>query len=1227
MNNQLSSIAVQYRKFSKGQYIGPDQFNEFLDYFEDQDRLSRMLLQGVGIVCGFKPTLIYKDRLLNSIQLSQGVAVTTDGDLLTLNKTKKVSEELYMSDLKTVDVKNKEFTHFKTYDNFRVKYPSFYEGTEQIEVWELATAEEAKTDFQPITKLSGLEDKYLLLYLEDYEKEMKPCVGIDCDNHGFLQVRNLKVLVTTAKGITHILGDDRLVIDPITGTKKRSRKDRIQPHPLFIDGILGTDEPQRVIMSRLIAANGADTRFSSSHIKNMYIDVLAKNKYGQAVFEKIQAIAGILGVPTVNYQPFRESLARVINQEIGYQYAYDVVKDLMDTYSEIIKLLPKAFTKCLPDFASFPKHIMLGKLISDTQLDSFRHQFYNSPVLDDDKATQKVKFLISRFNHQVGYFDADRIMNNKGRVKIIQSRKLSPLSNKAIPFYYSVTEGFLKVWNFEKTGNRSHQDNLAYDTNWQSSNPGAQDDPLVFNIDRNSFYNIEGHQGMDYQKALEQIKQIRDKQQLGFDIVALSLEELVHNKDFSKAYFNEYVEQNPGMEHRHGVEKGGTFLIVYDSIRNPNVIADFSLPYICCTPKSIVKLSLPSAVVCNKSGRIPFTVFPMNGVVEANVDAKFNGGVEIINGLYFFNPELVSPELYGQEITFTVNGKATECSIKVIPQPDIKITVGPVFYPEGASPATIVNFTVSGQNFADYTYSWDFWDNGSFTTSKPDKDGNVSYTYYNLSPTKIPAIKVKVSGSGCTQDVIIRDWYNAPAKLTLPVEIICSGDDAIRFTEVIPAGGPIVAYFGTTPIDNQDKVIGSNLNGDFYFNPGAVNANLHGQYITFTVNGQPTNCRIKVVPPPKVSLNYTVDYATNGSTNATINIGISGGYSEHYFYEWDFDGSGQYSQPELIVNGKISHNYTNLNLNNIPVIKAIVSGGVCKQEIVIRDWYDVPVSLSLPSKVICSRAGSIPFTVFPLSGEVKAQAGAEASVSLSNGVYSFNPGAVGSNLYGQDIAFTVGTKPTNCRIKVVPPPTVSTSYTVDYPANGSTDTIITINVSGPYFNEYTYGWDFTGTGQYTVMPLENGKIIHRYTNLDPKKIPVIGIEVKADGCTQKIPISEWYRPTYVMIDKISFPPTGNCCNTVLRTLSADAGRNQDFILSKGELPTRQLGIKGSAGGATYYLYFWSKLLGPDVILENVNGHTLNIKDIRVGKYIFQLLVKDVESDAFAIARVDINVAP
>ena len=108
MNNQLSNISTQYRKFTKGQYVKHTQFNEFLDFFEDQDRLSRVLLQGVGIVCGFRPELIYTSRLLTGIRLSQGVAVTTDGDLLTLNDTSKISEELYVSDLKTIiyNIKN-----------------------------------------------------------------------------------------------------------------------------------------------------------------------------------------------------------------------------------------------------------------------------------------------------------------------------------------------------------------------------------------------------------------------------------------------------------------------------------------------------------------------------------------------------------------------------------------------------------------------------------------------------------------------------------------------------------------------------------------------------------------------------------------------------------------------------------------------------------------------------------------------------------------------------------------------------------------------------------------------------------------------------------------------------------------------------------------------------------------------------------------------------------------
>ncbi|MGO4710543.1 hypothetical protein AB4Y90_15855, partial [Chryseobacterium sp. 2TAF14] len=236
MNNQLSNISTQYRKFTKGQYVKSPQFNEFLDFFEDQDRLSKVMLQGVGIVCGLKPQPVYVRGQLNSIQLSQGVALTTDGDLLTLNKTSEVSKELYVSDLKTIKIESRDYTHFKVYDNFKVRYPAFSIGaTAQIDLWELATAEEADSDFKTVNNLTNLEGKYLLLYLESYEKEIKPCRGVDCNNHGIQQIRNLKVLVTTADGIKYIL-----------------EKDKIQKHPLFIKDILKPVKLERVIVERLI---------------------------------------------------------------------------------------------------------------------------------------------------------------------------------------------------------------------------------------------------------------------------------------------------------------------------------------------------------------------------------------------------------------------------------------------------------------------------------------------------------------------------------------------------------------------------------------------------------------------------------------------------------------------------------------------------------------------------------------------------------------------------------------------------------------------------------------------------------------------------------------------------------------------------------------------------------------------------------------------------------------
>ena len=59
----------------------------------------------------------------------------------------------------------------------------------------------------------------------------------------------------------------------------------------------------------------------------------------------------------------------------------------------------------------------------------------------------------------------------------------------------------------------------------------------------------------------------------------------------------------------------------------------------------------------------------------------------------------------------------------------------------------------------DYQYSWDFLDNGSQVIQNPDSEGFVTHTFNNLSPRKIPNIKVKVIGGGCEQNVSLENWY------------------------------------------------------------------------------------------------------------------------------------------------------------------------------------------------------------------------------------------------------------------------------------------------------------------------------------------------------------------------------------------------------------------------------------------------------------------------------------
>lgn len=835
-NNQLNSISTQYRKFSKGQYVEHTQFNEFLDFFEDQDRLSRVMLEGVGIVCGFKPQLIYTNKQISSLELSQGVAITTDGDLLTLSnggKVANVSSDSYLSDLKTIKLDSKSYTHWKPYSDHKVKYDAFHdEFGNQMELWELATSAEAKTDFQPLANFYDLENKYLLLYLESYEKEAKPCRGVDCDSHGIQQIRNLKVLVTTAYGISQILNSDN-----------------VAPHPVFTSA-LRDEKIKRVIL--------APKQETPEHLRQLYKDVIDEGNYN-SMFRAVDIISGIMNIPLVGRAGFLETINHLADQNYNFQYTYGAFKDLTDTYTEIVALLPKSFMRFLPDLHSFPKHIMLGKLASDTKLEYTRHQFYNSPILDTKKTSQRVRTLIERFNQQTLAFRDPTEIGAKNGIRITPSQEMSPLGTKAIPFYYYQTEKFLNSWSFDKTKNRAATTNLSFDTALLSQDEHIQR-PTSFNIDKNTFYRIEGHQGIPYEGVISSFGRLNRNKSLRFEVMALSLEDLGDNKNLNKAYFTDYVELHPGLEFLGGVRPGGTFVIVYKSEKEPTVIADFALPYICCTPKSDVVLSLPVSTICKDAAPVNFTITPSNGVVKADfADETIKGGVENYNGQYRFNPALIDNNLLDKEIRFTVNGKPTNCSISVVPPPVVRILPSNFAYPDPGSSNTVVTFTVTNISGGNYDYKWDFLGNGSYVAVKPDAKGTVKYTYFRLDPTK--PINVLVSGNGCTQKIPLKDWYvpqptqNQPPTVTVttsPAAIYWPDKDMKMYSSVIAGSGTVNYYLWSCT--NTNVIIGDK------------NASTVG--VTFPSAGSYT-----------IKLTVRDTNAMEGTTSITVSVGTKASVS------------------------------------------------------------------------------------------------------------------------------------------------------------------------------------------------------------------------------------------------------------------------------------------------------------------------------------------------------------
>jgi hypothetical protein len=545
MATKLSEITTQYHTFEDNQVLTKDQLNEFIDYFEDQDRLSRICLSGVGIVCGFELSL---DAGKPSVTISQGAGVTTDGDLIKLRKNKAGTN------LKTIDISAIEYTHYKPFEDSYSNYAFFKKLVNvdgkikevPIEMLELLTADAEGAI--PLSSLSGLNinafsrikgsrlseiidppltelkdprftrfsdslvseltGKVVLLYLEAYEKKADLCTAIDCDNQGVEQVARLRVLLVSKADADYIASLD-------TVFSKHNVTDSYFNLPEVA--------VRRVVLNKSNTAN-------YNELKRAYFTALTTDPLITDLSNGISQIAGdfysLLKLNTTE-EDLKTALTKLkslvgfsaYNIPFNAQYRYDCVKDIVDTYNELKCHLTELKEECCPDIKAFPKHLLLGDLDEiGNAVKHHRHSFYNSPILND--GTNNIKQCRSLFLRILELIN--QFQTSVGEIKITPSNKLPELSFRSIPFYYTVDDALLSSWNFFKTEKNRQNTNLSYHTANLSPAPQIQN-PLIYNTDKFDFYRIEGHQGKVYQDAMEEIDALKTQNGLAFDVKALSV--------------------------------------------------------------------------------------------------------------------------------------------------------------------------------------------------------------------------------------------------------------------------------------------------------------------------------------------------------------------------------------------------------------------------------------------------------------------------------------------------------------------------------------------------------------------------------------------------------------------------------------------------------------------------------------------------------------------------------
>lgn len=522
----MSTIINTYPVFENSQVLTSAQLNQLVSYLDQQTRLTRAKLIGMGIVCGLK--ISFAGSGANpTVTISKGTAITSEGFLIAMGEC--------------------ETRYYRPYTLPEgVTYKPFGHPTQDVTLFELLKdMPEDPTDVKTLgNPLTFLNNKFVILFLECFDNDLKSCLGKTCDDLGIDRIFTVRKLLINKTDLDKVL--TRSANTPVMYPAKFDLPEISMPRALFISGSANSQDYtafsqtfantfRTTVYPALFGSGSAAGALSQTY--TIY-EPLLRPEYGTNPFAS--AIVNTLKSAWTNFFSGTTSPAYQ-----GIQYFYDFLKDLSLAYNEFRQCAFDLVSVCCPDMSLFPRHVMLGRanttLETKEEARDYRHGFVQPPIYNQQRyLIAKTVSLHKRLVVMVEKFNLALISSPAGTVQVRitpSNEKQTPLAGRSIPYYYKSKETSTLAggetleyyWNFDYT----RMKNIGVPVNVVSYENQATDQsvigtrfttPLYYNIDSDSFLRIEGHIAKNAPAVAATLDGLKKSFNLPFDTVLLQLD-------------------------------------------------------------------------------------------------------------------------------------------------------------------------------------------------------------------------------------------------------------------------------------------------------------------------------------------------------------------------------------------------------------------------------------------------------------------------------------------------------------------------------------------------------------------------------------------------------------------------------------------------------------------------------------------------------------------------------